>query len=78
VEYSIGWSIGEPERAAIGALPTSAWSPAIDADGELRDGAQVAGLTGLLTLTGWPEGMRDIVRRQRPAPRRAAVTVRGT
>jgi Transposase DDE domain group 1 len=68
VEYSIGWSIGEAERAAITAVPTSAWSSAINADGDLRDGAQVAELTGLLDLPGWPDGMRVIVRRERPHP----------
>lgn len=68
VEYSLGWSIGEPERAAIDALPTSAWSSALDADGDIRDGAQVAELTGLLNLAGWPAGMRVIVRRERPHP----------
>lgn len=52
VEYSLGWSIGEAERAAISALPTAAWSPALSADGGIRDGAQVAELTGLLTLAG--------------------------
>jgi Transposase DDE domain group 1 len=26
VEYSLGWSIGEPERTAIAALPAAAWS----------------------------------------------------
>jgi hypothetical protein len=68
VEYSIGWTIGEPERAAITGIPTSGWSPAIDADGGVRDGAQVAELTGLLDLAGWPDGMRIIVRRERPHP----------
>jgi hypothetical protein len=68
VEYSIGWSIGEHERAAIGALPATAWSPALAADGGVRDGAQVAELTGLLALHGWPAGMRVIVRRERPHP----------
>lgn len=68
VEYSLGWSIGEAERAAISALPTAAWSPALAADGGIRDGAQVAELTGLLTLAGWPPGMRVIVRRERPHP----------
>jgi Transposase DDE domain group 1 len=68
VQYSIGWSIGEPERAAIGALPASAWSPALAADGGVRDGADVAELTGLLTVGGWPAGMRVIVRRERPHP----------
>lgn len=68
MEYSLGWSIGEPERAAITAIPTSGWSPAIDADGDARDSAQVAELTGLLHLEGWPAGMRVIVRRERPHP----------
>jgi len=68
VEYSIGWRIDEDERAAITALPATAWSPALDADGELRDGADVAELTGLLALTGWPADMRVIVRRERPHP----------
>ncbi|MGX7669202.1 IS1380 family transposase [Plantactinospora sp. DSM 117369] len=68
VEYSIGWSIGEPERAAITALPATAWTPALAADGGIREGAQVAELTGLLTLTSWPQGARVIVRRERPHP----------
>jgi hypothetical protein len=68
VEYSIGWRIDADDRAAIAALPASAWSPAIDVDGGVRDGAFVAELTGLLTLTGWPGGMRVIVRRERPHP----------
>ncbi|GAB3973396.1 IS1380 family transposase [Plantactinospora veratri] len=69
VEYSIGWSIGEAERAAIAGVPTSGWSPALDADGGVRDGAQVADLTRLVTLAdGWPDGMRVIVRRERPHP----------
>jgi hypothetical protein len=68
VEYSIGWAIGEPERAAITTLPASAWSPAINADGGVREGADVAELTGLLHLAGWPAGMRVIVRREHPHP----------
>jgi hypothetical protein len=68
VAYSIGWRIDDDERAAIARLPESAWSPALDADGEVRDGAFVAELTGLLQLAGWPAGMRVIVRRERPHP----------
>jgi hypothetical protein len=68
VEYSIGWALGAAERAAITALPATAWSAALDADGDIRDGAQVAEMAGLLNLTGWPERMRVIVRRERPHP----------
>jgi hypothetical protein len=46
----------------------SAWTAALAADGGVRDGAQVAELTGLLTLPGWPQRMRVIVRRERPHP----------
>src|SRR5674476_829766 len=49
-------------------MPESAWTAAYDADGEPRDGAAVAELTGLLDLTGWPAGMRVIVRKERPHP----------
>lgn len=45
-----------------------AWEPAYDTNGEPRDGADVAELTGVLDLAGWPEGMRIIVRRERPHP----------
>jgi len=34
----------------------------------VRPGAWVAQLTGLLDLAGWPEGMRVIVRNERPHP----------
>jgi hypothetical protein len=49
-------------------VPEGVWTPAVDGDGELRDGADVAEFTDLLDLTGWPEGMRVIVRRERPHP----------
>ncbi len=44
------------------------WTHAVDADGGVREGGDVTELTGLLDLTGWPEGMRIIVRRERPHP----------
>ena len=44
------------------------WTPAYDADDQVRDGAWVAELTGLLDLTGWPKGMRVIARKERPHP----------
>jgi hypothetical protein len=70
-EFSVGFTMTEPVKAAIDALPGWAWTPAIEADGDLRDGAEVAELTGLLgdlTTAGWPAGIRVIVRRERPHP----------
>jgi hypothetical protein len=44
------------------------WTSALAADGEFRDSADVAELTGLLDLSRWPAGMRVIVRRERSHP----------
>jgi hypothetical protein len=66
--FSVGAPIDAEVRDAITTLPASAWAAAIDADAEIRDGAQVADLTGLLDGSGFPEGTRFIVRRERPHP----------
>ena len=58
----------EEMQEAILTLPERVWEPAYDAGGEVRPGAWVAELTGLLDLSGWPGGMRVIVRRERPHP----------
>jgi hypothetical protein len=50
--------------------------PAYDGDRQVRDGAWVAELTGLLDLASWPKGMRVIVRKERPQPRRATAVHR--
>ncbi|MGK2852840.1 MAG: transposase [Microbacteriaceae bacterium] len=68
MEYSIGFAITEKVREAIKLIPAPVWTPAIDADGGVRDGGDVAELTGLLDLSSWPAGMRVIVRRERPHP----------
>ena len=49
-------------------MPEHVWIPATDADGGVREGGDVAELTGLLDLTGWPAGIRIIMRRERPHP----------
>jgi hypothetical protein len=70
-EFTVGWAVTEREHAAIAALPAQAWTPAIDIDGDSRDGAHVAELTGLLPpsmFTNCPDGMRIIIRRERPHP----------
>ena len=55
-------------RRSPGPDPRGGWTPAYDADGQVRDGAWVAEVTGLLDLSGWPPGMRVIVRKERPHP----------
>jgi hypothetical protein len=68
VEYSVGFAVTEKVRDAIAVVPEDVWTPAIDPDGDPREGGDVAELTGLLDLVGWPEQMRVIVRRERPHP----------
>jgi hypothetical protein len=68
VEYSVGFAVTEKAREAIAVVPDNAWTAAVDVDGAVRDGGDVAELTGLLDLTGWPAQMRVIVRRERPHP----------
>jgi hypothetical protein len=68
LHYSIGMTITDDMQQAILALPDRIWEPAYDAGGQVRPGAWVAELTGLLDLSGWPEGMRVIVRKERPHP----------
>jgi hypothetical protein len=65
--YSAGFTITEDIQDAILKIPAGAWTPAYDEDGEVRDGAWVAEITGMLNLDGWPAGMRVIVRKERPA-----------
>jgi hypothetical protein len=70
-EFSVGWAVGEREHTAIAAVPEAAWTAAIDIDGDPRESAAVVELTGLLATTmfaDYPEGMRVIVRRERPHP----------
>jgi hypothetical protein len=68
LHYSIGMVITEAMQDAIGKVPADAWTPAYDGDGEVRKGAWVADITGMLDLEDWPAGMRVIVRKERPHP----------
>ena len=61
-------TITEDMQDAILKVPAYAWTPAYDADEQVRDGAWVADITGLLDLSSWPAGMRVIVRKERPHP----------
>jgi hypothetical protein len=68
LHYSVGMTITEDMQAAILKVPDDGWTPAYDGDGQVRDGAWVADITGLLDLEDWPAGMRVIVRKERPHP----------
>ena len=66
--FSFGYALTETVRAAILALPEAAWRPAINQDGQAREGAWVAELTARVSLDAWPDGARLICRRERPHP----------
>jgi hypothetical protein len=55
-------TITEDMQAAILKVPASAWTPTYDGDGQVRDGAWAADITGLPDTGGWPAGMRVIAR----------------
>jgi hypothetical protein len=69
LSYSVGFSLpGDLAsiQQKLAAIPEQVWTPAYDADGQVRPGAWVAEMTGLFDLSGWPSGMRVIVRKERP------------
>ena len=68
LSYSVGFGLPDHTADLLAKIPAQAWTPALDAEGEVRDGAWVAELTGLLNLERWPAGMRVIARVERPHP----------
>ena len=68
LSYSVGFGLTDTHAEAIDMVPEQAWTPAYDPDGQVRDGGWVAEITGLLDLSTWPNGMRVIVRKERPYP----------
>ena len=76
VEYSVGFAITQSLRDAIVLVPKDTWSVALDADGEVREHADVVEITGLLPTgllptsirDAWPADMRVIIRREHPHP----------
>ncbi len=68
VAFSVGFDLTEPVRGAILALPEDSWVPALDHDGSERSNGQVAEITELIDLSGWPERSRLICRRERAHP----------
>jgi hypothetical protein len=68
VGFSVGMPIDAHVRQAILAQAEPAWTPAIDADGQARPGAEVCELTGWIDLHTWPAGTRAICRREDAHP----------
>lgn len=68
LSYSLGFTLPDTFAEKLETMPAQSWTPAYDADRQPRDGAWVADVTGMLDLSGWPPGMRVIVRKERPHP----------
>jgi hypothetical protein len=68
IAYTVGFTIDGAAQQAILAVPLRAWQAAVEADGQVRDGAWVTEITGMLKLVGRPKKMRVIVRKERPHP----------
>ena len=69
--FSVGYPVTEAVRDAIKLIPKWAWTPANNADGGLREDADVVEVTDMLDLSRWTvtcSGMRVIVRREHPHP----------
>ena len=68
VSYSVGFTLPTDTADLLELIPEHVWAPAYDAGGQVREGAWVAELTGLMNLGSWPEGVRVIARKERPHP----------
>ena len=76
LHYSVGMTITEDMHQAILTLPDRVWEPAYDAGGQVRPGAWVAELTGLLDLSSLAGGDAGDRPQGTPPPRRAAAVHR--
>jgi len=68
VWFSFGFPVDTRIQAIVDQVPAACWAPAIESNGEIRDGAWVAEITGLLNLSTWPEGSKVFLRKERPHP----------
>jgi Transposase DDE domain group 1 len=69
VGFSFGYGVDTRVQDAVEILnATCGWYPAIDAGGDIRDGAWVAEATHLVDMSSWPAGTRLILRKERPHP----------
>ena len=68
LSYSLGFTLPDDAVERLARIRKQAWTPAYDDERTPRDGAWVAEATGVLELSGWPKGMRVIIRKERPHP----------
>ncbi|MFL5332762.1 MAG: IS1380 family transposase [Geminicoccaceae bacterium] len=68
IRYSVGFDLTEPVRAAISETGQDSWVSAVEQDGSDRANGQVCEISDRLDLTGWPDGSRVLVRRERAHP----------
>lgn len=69
VRFVVGAAWTAPIAETVMALGEEAWVPAVSSDGsEELDHAEVAEITGLVDLSGWPDNTRMLVRRDDPHP----------
>jgi hypothetical protein len=68
IGFTLGMQIDQHVREAIATQPEQAWLPAVQPDGQVRDGAEVCELTGWVDLSRWPAGTRAICRREDAHP----------
>ena len=67
--FSFGFPVDARVQDAVDTLNLGdGWYPAIEAGGDIRDGAWVAEATGLVNLSAWPNGTRLVLRKERPHP----------
>jgi hypothetical protein len=68
IGFSLGMQIDAHVREALLTQPEQAWTPAVEPDGQVRDGAEACELTGWVDLHTWPAGTRAICRREDAHP----------
>lgn len=63
---SVGFTLPPDTPELLALILQDVWQPAYDAHDKVRDGAWVAEPTDLVDLTGWPPGMRVVIRKEAP------------
>jgi hypothetical protein len=72
LEYSVGFGTKNTRlQSAIDLVPARAWTPAVTADGEVRDGADVAEVTGLVDCRGRRTASGSSSAARNPTPARS-------